>query len=254
MSKRIAIVTGAAGDIGQAISRRLLADHDMVVMADLDEGGAQAAAGTIGAQAHRLDITDPASCAELAGWVAQAGALATLVNNAGAAAAVSLQSGNAASWQADIALNLTGAYNVFAALADQLKETQGSVVNIASVNGLSAFGHPAYSAAKAGMIHLTRMIAVEYGRFGIRANTVAPGTVRTRAWEDRATANPAVFEEAAAHYPLGRIVRPEDVAEAVGFLASPLAGAITGVVLPVDCGLVAGTPALARAFSQSDDY
>ena len=107
---------------------------------------------------------------------------------------------------------------------------------------------------KAGMIHLTRLIAVEYGAKGIRANAVAPGTVRTRAWQARADANPDVFREAAEHYALGRIVAPEDVAEAVGFLASPLAGAITGVVLPVDCGLTAGIPALARTFSQTDDY
>ena len=66
--------------------------------------------------------------------------------------------------------------------------------------------------------------------------------------------NPDVFNEAAAHYPLGRIVTPEDVANAVGFLASPLAAAITGICLPVDCGLTAGIPALARTFSQSDDY
>ena len=119
---------------------------------------------------------------------------------------------------------------------------------------MGVYGHPAYSAAKAGMIHMTRLIAVEYGKFGIRANAVAPGTVRTQAWEARAAANPDIFREAAAHYPLGRIARAEDVAEAVGFLASPLAGAITGICLPVDCGLTAGIPALARTFSQSADF
>ncbi|OWK23196.1 hypothetical protein AJ87_35005 [Rhizobium yanglingense] len=77
-----------------------------------------------------------------------------------------------------------------------LKASKGSVINIASVNGMNVFGHPAYSAAKAGLLHFTRLVAVEYGKFGIRSNAVAPGTVRTRAWEARAAANPNVFEEA----------------------------------------------------------
>ena len=256
MPKRLAVITGAAGDIGTAIARRLMADHDGVVLADRDLDGARAVAAELGGDciAVQVDVTDPESCARLADAVAGAGQAATLVNNAGAAAAPSLQATGIDSWQADRALNLDASFYVFAALADQLKAAQGAVVNIVSVNGMGVFGHPAYSAAKAGMIHLTKLIAVEYGRHGVRANAVAPGTVRTRAWNARAAANPAVMEEAAEHYPLGRIVRPEDVAEAVGFLASPLAGAISGVVLPVDCGLTAGIPALARTFSQSADY
>lgn len=256
MPKRIAIVTGAAGDIGRAIAGRLLKDHDSVLLADLDLSAAEAAAAQLDGDciAVQADVTDVGSCARMAEAAGKAGQLITLVNNAGAAAAPSLHSTTPKHWQSDLALNLSGPYQVFAALADQLVEARGSVVNIASVNGMSAFGHPAYSAAKAGMIHLTRMIAVEYGRHGLRANAVAPGTVRTQAWEARAAANPDVFDEAAQHYALGRIVTPEDVAEAVGFLASPLAAAITGVVLPVDCGLTAGIPALARQFSQSEDY
>jgi NAD(P)-dependent dehydrogenase (short-subunit alcohol dehydrogenase family) len=204
--------------------------------------------------ALQLDVTDPQACLAFAENVKGMGALQTLVNNAGAARAGSLQSTTLENWTADRALNLDAIFFVFQALAPQLKATQGCLVNIATVNGLGVFGHPAYSAAKAGMIHLTRQIAVEYGKFGIRANSVAPGTVRTQAWEARAAANPDIFTQAAEHYPLGRIARAEDVAEAVGFLASPLAQAITGVCLPVDCGLTAGIPALARTFSQSTDY
>lgn len=254
--KRLALVTGSAGDIGLAISRRLKADHDIVVMTDRNLDAVTDAAGDLGAGfvAMCLDVTDPASCAGVAADAAKLGQVATLVNNAGGVQAASLQSTSIPNWQADRALNLDAAFFVFQAFADQLKATQGSVINIASVNGMGVFGHPAYAAAKAGMIHLTRLIAVEHGRYGIRANTVAPGTVRTQAWEARAAQNPNVFEEAAAHYPLGRIARPEDVAEAVGFLASPLAAAITGICLPVDCGLTAGIPGLARTFTQSSDY
>jgi NAD(P)-dependent dehydrogenase (short-subunit alcohol dehydrogenase family) len=119
---------------------------------------------------------------------------------------------------------------------------------------MAVFGHPAYSAAKAGLLHFTRLVAVEYGKFGIRSNAVAPGTVRTQAWEVRAAANPNVFEEAKRWYALQRVVDPVDVANAVSFLASPLAAAITGVCLPVDCGLTAGQAELAHTFSQSEHY
>lgn len=256
MGQRLAIVTGAAGDIGRAIAKRLRRDHDVVVLADRDLPAAEKAAADLGAGfvPVQLDVTDPQACLAFAETVAALGSLQTLVNNAGAAQAGSLQSTTLENWTADRALNLDAVFLVFSALAPQLKANQGSLINIATVNGLGVFGHPAYSAAKAGMIHLTRQIAVEYGKYGIRANSVAPGTVRTQAWEARAAANPDVFTEAAAHYPLGRIARAEDVAEAVGFLASDLAQAITGVCLPVDCGLTAGIPALARTFSQSADY
>jgi NAD(P)-dependent dehydrogenase (short-subunit alcohol dehydrogenase family) len=256
MAQQLAVVTGGAGDIGRAIAARLKRDHDLVLIVDLDLAAAERAVGHLGAgfAALKADVTNAESCAILADEIAEKGQLVTLVNNAGAARGASLQATTPADWAADRALNLDAAFLVFNALADQLKASQGSVTNIVSVNGLSQFGHPAYSAAKAGMIHLTRSIAVEYGKYGIRANSVAPGTVRTQAWEARAVANPDVFKEAASHYALGRIVKPEDVAEAVGFLASPLAAAITGICLPVDCGLTAGIPALARTFSQSDDY
>lgn len=255
-SPRVAVVTGGVGDIGRAIAARLRRDHDLVVLADLNLAAAEAVAHGMGAGfvAVQTDVTDAESCAALAQRVVGLGQLGTLVNNAGAARAASLQSTSLADWQADRALNLDAAFLTFHALAPLLIAARGAVVNIASVNGVAVFGHPAYSAAKAGMIHLTRLIAVEYGRYGVRANAVAPGTVRTQAWEARAAQNPDVFREAATHYPLGRIVAPEDVAEAVGFLASSLAAAITGICLPVDCGLTAGPPALARTFTQSADW
>lgn len=256
MSAKVAIVTGAAGDIGRAICARLGKDHDLVILADLDLSAAEKAAKDLGAGfvAKALDVTDPANCERFALEIKALGSLTTLVNNAGAAKGESLHATTLEGWRADMALNLDGIFYLFRALSDQLRASHGSITNITSVNGIGVFGHPAYSAAKAGMIHLTKLIAVEYGKYGIRANAVAPGTVRTQAWEARAAANPNVFTEAAQHYALGRIARCEDIAEAVGFLASPLAQAITGVTLPVDCGLTTGIPALARTFTQSPDY
>lgn len=258
MSKSVAIVTGAAGDIGRAIAKRLADDHDVILLVDIDEAAAQKAAQALGSPdrfvAVKTDITSEIDTAEMAKAASSLGTVKTLVNNAGAARAVSLHDTTPEIWRADNALNLEAAFLCFRAVEDMLKSSKGSVVNIASVNGLAVFGHPAYSAAKAGLLHFTRLVAVEYGKFGIRANAVAPGTVRTQAWEARAAANPNVFEEAKRWYALRRVVDTVDVANAVSFLASPLAAAITGVCLPVDCGLTAGQAELAHTFSQSDHY
>jgi NAD(P)-dependent dehydrogenase (short-subunit alcohol dehydrogenase family) len=258
MTSHIAVVTGAAGDIGRAIAARLGEDHDLVLLVDIDLRAAEKVAGGLGDGtrfvAHQCDVTDAVSVAAMARRAADLGIVRTLVNNAGAARAVSLHDTTPDIWRADLALNLEAAFLCFRAVEEMLKASRGSLINISSVNGMNVFGHPAYSAAKAGLLHFTKLVAVEYGKYGIRANAVAPGTVRTQAWEIRAAANPNVFEEARRWYPLQRVVDPADVANAVGFLASPLAAAITGVCLPVDCGLTAGQAELARTFSQSDNY
>ena len=116
----------------------------------------------------------------------------------------------------------------------------GNVVFISSVNGLMHFGNPAYSAAKAGLIAYAKAIAVERGARGVRANVVCPGSVRTPAWDHRLAADPALLGKVLPHYPLGRLVTPEEVANATLFLASPAAAGITGIALAVDAGLTAG--------------
>jgi NAD(P)-dependent dehydrogenase (short-subunit alcohol dehydrogenase family) len=258
MVKSIAVVTGAAGDIGRAIASRLAENHDVIALIDIDADALETAANALGSSARFAsivcDVTDENSVSAMALAVEKLGLVKTLVNNAGAARAVSLHDTDQAIWRADSVLNLEAPFMMFRALEEALKRSNGSVVNIASVNGMAVFGHPAYSAAKAGLIHLTKLIAVEYGKFGIRANAVAPGTVRTQAWEARALANPDIFEEVKRWYALQRIATAQDVANAVFFLASDQAGAITGTCLPVDCGLTAGQAELARTFSQSDNY
>lgn len=258
MRRSVAVVTGAAGDIGRAIAARLADSHDLVLLVDIDLSAAQTAAAGLGDTerfiAVQCDVTDAASITAMAAGAMALGSVTTLVNNAGAARAVSLHDTTPEIWRADTALNLEAAFLCFRALEDGLKAVEGSVINIASVNGMAVFGHPAYSVAKAGLLHLTRLIAVEYGKFGIRCNAVAPGTVRTQAWEVRAAANPQVFEEAKRWYALRRIATAKDVANAVFFLSSDQAAAITGVCLPVDCGLTAGQAELAHTFSQSDHY
>jgi NAD(P)-dependent dehydrogenase (short-subunit alcohol dehydrogenase family) len=117
---------------------------------------------------------------------------------------------------------------------------------VGSVNGLAYFGNEAYSAAKAGLVSLTRSIAVRYGPRGVRANLVAPGTLRTPAWDERLARDPAALDRVVRWYPLGRVGEPEEVVGAVLFLLSEEAAWISGAVLPVDGGLLAGNGLMAR--------
>jgi NAD(P)-dependent dehydrogenase (short-subunit alcohol dehydrogenase family) len=133
-----------------------------------------------------------------------------------------------------------------------VKKGAGAIVTIGSVNALAALGDPAYSAAKAGMIAMTRSLALEYGRHGVRVNIVLPGTVRTPIWAERIKKDPDVLKRLERWYPLGRIVEPSDIARAVAFLASDDAAAITGVSLPVDCGLMAGNIVMSRELTLED--
>jgi NAD(P)-dependent dehydrogenase (short-subunit alcohol dehydrogenase family) len=246
----VVVITGAAGGIGRALCRRFAADGAAVVAVDRDAAALTAWVAELGPK-HRAivaDVTDAAG-------TRQALALDRvdiLVNNAGAAFAGSLAELDDATWRREIAINLDGAYHCTAAVqAGMIARRAGAIVNVASVNGLLALGHPAYSAAKAGLISYTKALAIELGRHGIRANVVCPGTVRTPAWDGRAQANPEIFAQLRKWYPLDRIATPEDVAEAVAFLASPRAAAITGIVMPVDCGLTAGNAVMARELTLS---
>jgi NAD(P)-dependent dehydrogenase (short-subunit alcohol dehydrogenase family) len=113
-------------------------------------------------------------------------------------------------------------------------------VFISSINALAHFGNPAYAAAKAALLAWMRAIATEEGANGVRANAITPGSIRTAAWDQRLERDPAILQRVSRLYPLGRLVEPAEVAWAAAFLASPLAGGITGVTLPVDGGMTAG--------------
>jgi len=133
-----------------------------------------------------------------------------------------------------------------AVLPSMIERHTGSIVNISSVNAITALGNEAYSAAKAGMLNLTQGIAVRYGAHGIRCNAIAPGTIRTPIWQARIDRDPVVFQRLLKWYPLGRVGEPDDIANATMFLASDDASWITGAVLPVDGGLLAGNYRMTR--------
>jgi NAD(P)-dependent dehydrogenase (short-subunit alcohol dehydrogenase family) len=249
---KVVAITGAAGGIGQALCRHF-GDEGAVIAAldkseevipfaeDLTKAGCTIAPFV-------LDVGDRDAVKEaFVSLARRLGAADILVNNAGFSQHATLSRTNPASWQHEVNGNLNGAYYcAHAVIPGMQAKGGGSIIAIGSVNGLAALGDPAYSAAKAGMISLTQSLAIEFGRHGIRANAVLPGTVRTPLWKRRAAKEPEVLAKLVRWYPLGRIVEPEDVARAVGFLASDAASAITGVALPVDCGLTAGNIVMAR--------
>lgn len=246
---RLTLITGAAGGIGRALVARFVAGGDRVLAHDRDSAGLDAliAAHPPGrVLAATGELSDLGTLrAALAPHTRAHGPIGAVVANAGSAEGLTLARTAPDAWRRDIDVNLHAGYCTVEATLDDLKATHGNVVFIGSVNGLTSLGHPAYSAAKAALVSYAQSLALEYGRAGVRANVVCPGTVKTQAWQARAEKNPQVFEQLRKWYPLGDFAMPEDVAEAAWFLASPLARMISGAVLPVDGGLMAGNRVMA---------
>jgi NAD(P)-dependent dehydrogenase (short-subunit alcohol dehydrogenase family) len=251
-------ITGAAGGIGQALCRHFGGEGAKIFAIDLnpavEDFAARLGKDGIAAEAAICDVGNAGAVEEaFARLGARNDAVDVLINNAGFSKHPTFGRTDPGSWREDVNGNLNGAYNcAYAVLPGMCARRAGAIVNVGSVNGLGALGDPAYSAAKAGMISLTRSLALEYGRYGVRVNIVLPGTVRTPLWDERAGKNSTVLAKLARWYPLGRIVEPADVAYAIEFLASDRAAAITGAALPVDCGLSAGNIVMARELTLED--
>lgn len=247
---KVVAITGAAGGIGRALCKHFADEGATIAAIDKSE-----AVADIKADAFAVaDIGDAdAVKTAFAKLAADLGTIGILINNAGFSEHPTFARTDPAGWASDVNGNLNGAYYcAHTVLPDMVERRAGSIVAIGSVNGIGALGDPAYSAAKAGMISLTRSLALEYGRYNIRANIVLPGTVRTPLWVRRAAKNPEVLSQLVRWYPLGRIVEPEDVARVTAFLASDAASAVTGAALPVDCGLTAGNIVMARELTLED--
>lgn len=233
------LISGAGGGIGRVLVEAFHAAGASIVGADRETSMLERLPLTRTMLFDQADAraTRKAALAD----IATHGVVDAVIANAGFTRAEHLGQLDDAVWASEMAINLNGAYALVDPMASAMAERgSGNVVFISSVNALQHFGNPAYSAAKAGLIAYARAIAVERGGEGVRANVVAPGSVRTPAWDHRLADNPDLLDNVLPHYPLGRMVSPQEVAHAALFLASDAASGITGVTLPVDAGLTAG--------------
>lgn len=224
LSGQTAIVTGAAGGIGEVIARRLANAGATVVIADLNLEAGNAVAATLphNSFAYKLDVTSSESCNELvAAVIARTGRIDILVNNAGVAGkAAPVTEQTDADWAWCVAVNLNGPFYLCRAAVPHMKQAKyGRIVNIASIAGKE--GNPnmsAYSATKAGVIGFTKSLGKEVALDGICVNAVTPAVVRTKILEQL---TPQQVEYMTSKIPMRRTGEPEEIAAVVHFLASP---------------------------------
>lgn len=241
---RVVLITGGGRGIGRATALRLAREGASIAVVDRDAEPAQAVASEVGGLALVVDIVGEDAGPRLVAEAERAlGPLDVLVNNAAHTTHSTLAATEPADWDAELAVTLRAAWLMArAVLPGMVARGKGAIVNVASVNGLMSFGNPAYSAAKAGLLSLTRSIAVEYGPQGVRCNAVSPGSIRTEhpSWQKRLAHDPGIFEKLARWYPVGRIGLPDDIAACIAFLAADEAAFVNGTNLVADGGLTAG--------------
>jgi meso-butanediol dehydrogenase/(S,S)-butanediol dehydrogenase/diacetyl reductase len=248
-SGRTVVVTGSGSGIGAETARRFAAEGANAVIADINMDAATRVAASIkGSLALEVDVTSRDALHSMVGVVTERfGGIDILVNNAMSCSEAPFLKLTPDEVKRDFEVTVMGPF--FASqevIPGMIERGKGVILNMSSVNGISYFGNEAYSAAKAGLQSLTKSIAVLFGADGIRCNAVAPGSVATEYWEHRKQEDPLVLEKAARWYPLGRIGTPTDIADALLFLASDAASWITGIVLPVEGGVLSGNLAMAR--------
>jgi len=271
---RIVVVTGAASGIGEACARRFHQDGDIVVIADRNIEGARRVVAALNASpahtgaGHRtedpstftgqtgrnemprahavfIDLGDEASVHAAAQEIAERiGPVQVLVNCAGVLQrTLPPEELSMKEWDIVARIDLRGTYLACVAFGAAMAERgAGAIVNIASVAGMRSGPLHSYGPAKAGVISLGEGLAAEWGRKGVRVNTVSPGFTQTPALERGVAVGNLDATHMIASKALGRLVRPEEIAAAVAFLVSDQASAITGVNLPVDAGFLVATP------------
>ena len=241
---RVALVTGAASGIGEATARRFAREGAIVIVSDVDVDGARAVAtelqrGGARALAVAADVTRRADVeAMVTRVVGDFGRLDVLVNNAGINRDAMSHKMTEEQWDQVITVNLKGTFLCAQSALSRMREKAwGRVINTSSIGSLGNIGQANYSASKAGVIGLTRTLALEHAKFGITVNCVAPGPVMTRML---AGVPEAIREKIVARVPAGRIAQPDEIAAGHAFLASDDAAFITGQVLFVDGGMSVG--------------
>jgi 3-oxoacyl-[acyl-carrier protein] reductase len=244
LKDKVAIVTGAGSGIGRAVAVRFAREGARVIVDDVNREGGEATVARIreaGGEARFVaaDVSREEDVSRLVSTAVESyGGLHILVNNAICAGKPILDN----EWEPIVAVGFHGLWLCTrAALPEMKRAGGGSIVNISSVNGLMGFStEHVYSGVKAGIIGLSRSLACEVGRDGIRVNCICPGTIVTEIWQPQIDADPDLLDRLAKLYPIGRLGRPEDIADAALYLAGDEASFVTGAVLVIDGGLTAG--------------
>ena len=239
---RRALVTGAGSGIGEGIALAMSRAGAFVICTDINGEAAIRTAAAIGADAaaFALDVTDRAAVDALAAQVQAAhGPVDTLVNNAGIIRRGKIEDENTrADWDATLAVNLDGVYNMVTGFLAQLKASKGTIINIGSIQSFVALRNSAaYTASKSAIRGLTKALAIELSPQGIRVNAIGPGLIATPL-NERARQNPDYMAQFGDRIPIGRIGTPDDIAGPAVFLASDMARYITGITMPVDGGFL----------------
>lgn len=253
MNQRLAgkrvLLTGGASGIGKATAERFAAEGARIVIGDIDQAGAAATAQALGGQAYAYDARDPDAAAALVEQArAVLGGIDVLLNVAGIMTWGRFEETAVAAWQRTLDINLSGPFYLSQAALPALKETRGCIVNVASVGAVHpVYGTVAYGVSKAGVVAMTKSAALEFARYGIRVNAVAPGGVATPMHEKSVAGggvDPEIFAEAAGRNMPKLTDRdactPPEIAAAIAYLASDEARYATGTVLVLDGGQSTG--------------
>ncbi len=241
---KLAVITGGASGIGAACAHFFAARGARVVVADRNLPTAELLASQLGGKAVGFDIGDDTAVEAAAAAIeADLGPVSVLVNSAGVLQRTLPPDQLAIKeWDFVVRIDLRGTYLCCAAFGKRMAERgQGAIVNIASVAGMRSGPLHAYGPAKAGVISLGECLAAEWGHRGVRVNTVSPGFTQTPALDKGISTGTLDAATMAKNSALGRLVRAEEIAAAVGYLASDLASGVTGVNLPVDVGYLVAT-------------
>lgn len=240
LKDQAALVTGGGAGIGEATARLLAENGAAVMVADWNEDGARATAEAITkaggrAEAIKCDVSQQAEARNAVDKTVEAfGRIDVLINNAGITRDASALKMEPHQWDQVLGVNLSGVFYCSQAAGGYMREKgYGRIVSASSVSAFGNFGQANYSATKAGLVGMTRTLAIEWGRYGITVNAIAPGFVKTSMTDG---IPPEMREAAAQRIPVGRVAEPYDIARIYLFLASPESGFITGALIVADGG------------------